>query len=139
MHNPIGFTQPGWESATLRSGWIIPRGLPTQTNEHTANLVLLLVNTLLTFIMTKYLMLPSIWLLNIKRETGVNTKFCKVYYNSLKVAFIGKSHKQYDQMLKLKVAQFFFKSCPKCCQISLYLKRDVFQNSPKVTVHLGYF
>ena len=62
-----------------------------------------------------------------KRETGVNTKFCKVYYNSLIVAFIGKCHKQYDQMLKLKVGQFFFKSCPKCCQISLSLKRDVFK------------
>ena len=26
-----------------------------------------------------------------------------------------------------------FKSCPKCCQISFYLKRDIFQNSPKAT------
>ena len=32
-----------------------------------------------------------------------------------------------------------FKSCPKCCQISFYLKRDIFKNSPKVTEHLGYF
>ena len=32
-----------------------------------------------------------------------------------------------------------FKSCPKCCQISFYLKRDIFKSSPKVIVHLATF
>ena len=43
------------------------------------------------------------------------------------------------QDAEIKSSSNFSKSCPKCCQSSLNLKRGVFQNSPKAAVHLGYF
>ena len=40
---------------------------------------------------------------------------------------------------EIKISPNFSKTCPKINQSWFYLKSYVFQKSPKVTVHLGYF
>ena len=77
----------------------------------------------------------------------VYSNICSLNHKNQWKIWSANTHKNYHQLvLSTSVTRCwnskwpnFFKSCPKCCQISFCIKRDAFQNSSNVTVHLGYF